>query len=484
MTKRSLALLLTFLPAFLWAQTATVAGKFPYQGKVPYSISHMSNQIIVIDEWGKVRDTSNNEGFFQQKIELTKNELLSFKRVEGVLIYLRPGDSLWLEMISVRNVQFGGTAGRENSLLWALENGNYDVPRDKSAYFNEYSSAADSLHELRQKLIAEYEASGGADPDFVSLFSAKGEARFIRDKISIREQQLKTNMSDETSEKVSRQLRSLTFLDELRAKEYLEALEELFELEVLELMGYDFAQDQKNNNGDKKYPPDFHAIYQQHWQERLQGHPALKSHFEATRLMQIIFYCQSAAQMTKASEALALLERDFQYPTLHKVLSQEMAKKKVMYHLQKLPNMDLKNQDGQKLELEPSSTQTDVYVFWDAQDTLHRKFYSDFQITMAIMPEPKKRYIWVQMGPANDVWRRVIDQVAMNKVVKHVFLENQAQVQALKPYLVDGQKPISFHVDEYGQITQIRQEQSRLAIGAADNMIRVGNRFYMLYDRE
>ncbi len=507
MTKRSLALLFALLPAYLWAQTAIVAGKFPYQSKVPYQISHISNQLTLMDEWGVTKDTSDKEGLFQQKIELKEAELLSFKRGEGFQIYVKPGDSLWVEMVSIRNLTFGGTLGPENTLLRAFDNGTYEVSRDLQTYFGEYSAAADSMHLLRQKMIQEYEASAGADPDFVKLCYAKDDARFIKDKVRIREQQLKSGASNELAEKVARQLKTLTFWDELRAIEYLEALHDLLEMEALGLMGYDFTNVERNKDGTEAYPLGFSNIYTQHWQERMRDYPQLMRHFEATDLMQTVYACNSMARLPLAQQALARLERDFEYPTLLKMLRKEVAKKQVIYTLRKLPALDLKEEDGKILNLEPSTTQTDVYVFWDARDTLQRRYYSSFQALMMVRPEPDKRYIWVQMGLAEEDWLKaingkptlmglpqdkesrenwlkVMETVPANKKVKHVVLDNPAQMQALKPYLIDNQLPASVYLDSNGQISNIRYELDRLVSGSDPETVMVGNRIYYLYRRE
>jgi hypothetical protein len=278
-------------------------------------------------------------------------------------------------------------------------------------------------------------------------------------------------------------------------------------MEVLELMGYDFTNVARNKDGTETYPPDFSTIYTQHWQERLRDYPQLMRHFEATDLMQRVYSCNSVAQLPSAQQALERLEKDFEYPTLFKMLHLEVAKKQIIYTLRKLPALDLKERDGQTLNLEPSAKQTDVYVFWDARDTLQRRYYSSFQALMMVRPEPDKRYIWVQMGLADEVWLKAIDSKPMlrgmpqdrenkenwlkfiemvpaNKKVKHVVLDNPAQMQALKPYLIDNQLPASVHLNSNGEINNIRHELDRFVSSSDPETVMVGNRIYYLYQRE
>lgn len=61
MSKR-LLLLGCLLNSLLYAQPATIAGKFPYQRDVSYTAMMVSNQITFIEEWGKVAGTSDTSG--------------------------------------------------------------------------------------------------------------------------------------------------------------------------------------------------------------------------------------------------------------------------------------------------------------------------------------------------------------------------------------------------------------------------------------
>ncbi|MBK9492647.1 MAG: hypothetical protein IPO07_30635 [Haliscomenobacter sp.] len=72
--------MIVLLSSILQAQNTIVAGKFPYQRNVPFSVEFISNQIILIDEWGKIADTSDANGHFKVSLQLDKPCIIRFSQ--------------------------------------------------------------------------------------------------------------------------------------------------------------------------------------------------------------------------------------------------------------------------------------------------------------------------------------------------------------------------------------------------------------------
>lgn len=462
---RNLILLLVLIPtAFLCAQRTVIAGKFPYQRDVPFSVAFISNQVVLIDEWGKVADTSDAQGHFHMVLKVDKPSIIRFTQRESIELYIRPGDSLWIEMINGRNVSFGGTVGRENNLLFSLN--RPFIPIETHENPQEYSALIDTLYQKQRQSLKAYQAER-ADEGFVSLFTAKAQAQFLDDKIKVLQFMQKEAWEGELKERVERQIHNLPLVDEVRAEGYIRALNDLFTLEVKQITGTDWTTNEPNSAALYS-----HDVFRRHWQERLAGLPKLKQYFEIEEWVQSIQFCNKLENLPLAATALERIKQVKDYPALHQEMELAYRKKVILLKMKKLPAMSWQTASGQAVELNPNPDQRTLLVFWDANNAESVEAYRQFQEKTSI-PFPgrlqdsvlnamnPKKIIWVQVGGDLSKWKQVIDEVPAVYQTEHYLMK---EIGALQPYLYEDKLPVAFTLKADQTIESITNRPSAIDV--------------------
>lgn len=444
MIKNFILLLALFTTGPLCAQRTVIAGKFPYQRDVPFSVAFISNQVILIDEWGKVVNTSNAQGLFHLELKVDKPSIIRFTQRENVELYIRPGDSLWIEMINGRSVTFGGTVGRENNLLFSLN--RPFIPIETQENPQEYSALVDTLYQKQRQSLKAYQVEQ-ADEGFVSLFTAKAQAQFLEDKIRILEFMQKEDWEGELKDRVERQIRNLPLVDEVRSEVYIRALNDLFILEVKQIMGTDWTTNEPNSAAGYSQ-----EVFRRHWQERLAELPKLRQYFEIEEWVQTIQFCNKLENLPLAAAALERIKQVKDYPGLVQEMELAYRKKVILLKMKKLPSMAWQTANGQAVELDPNSDQRALVVFWDANQVESVAAYRQFQekittpfpgrlqdsVLNAINP---KKIIWVQVGGDLSKWKQVIEEVPVIYHTEHYLMK---EIGALQPYLYEDKLPVAF----------------------------------------
>lgn len=449
--------LIVLLSSTLQAQNTIVAGKFPYQRNVPFSVEFISNQIILIDEWGKIADTSDANGHFKVSLQLDKPCIIRFSQKDFIELYLRPGDSLWVEMINSRNVSFGGTAARENTLLMQVHNRPF-IPLETADDPSLFSQMVDTLYLAQMQALTLYEADQ-PNADFVPLYLAKVYDRYLNDKIKTYNTLLKEGLEGSLMDRVSRQIRSVSLVDEIRSEAYINTLHTLFTMETLKIMGQEF---EPQEFGQQTYPIGYAEVFQGHVKDRLSAYPQLKQYFELQEIVYQIQMIKSVEQLADAASGLARLKQEQGYASLSKLMQQTYRKKEIIYQLGKLPAANWETPEGQKFQLSASADQQTLVVFWDANVPESVAALNYFQSENPIKPLGTMRYIWVQCGGDKERWKRKIAEIPNTYSVQHVMLENRGDLAALKPYFFRPELPISFTLSQDLMIKSIGSKPSAL----------------------
>ncbi|WP_421800225.1 hypothetical protein [Haliscomenobacter sp.] len=445
---KNFTLVLILLPTvFLGAQRTVIAGKFPYQRDVSFSAAFISNQVVLIDEWGKVTKTSDAQGLFHLELKVDKPSIIRFTQRESIELYIRPGDSLWIEMINGRNVTFGGTAGRENNLLFSLN--RPFIPIETQENPQEYSALIDTLYQKQRQSLKTYQAEQ-SDEGFVSLFTVKAQAQFLEDKIKILQFMQKEAWEGALKDRVERQIHNLPLVDEVRSEEYIRALNELFTLEVKQITGTDWSTNDPNSAvGYSK------EVFHRHWQERLAGLPKLKQYFEIEEWIQNIQFCSKLENLPQAAADLEQIKQVKDYPVLVKEMESIYRQKVIVLKMKKLPAMTWQTASGQTVELDPSSDQRTLVVFWDANQAESVEAYRKFQektiirfpgsmqdsLISSVTP---RKLIWIQVGGDLAKWKEVINTLPNTYSAEHYAIKKPEDIAALKPYLYEDKLPVAF----------------------------------------
>ncbi len=465
MIKNFILLLALFTTGLLCAQRTVIAGKFPYQRDVPFSVAVISNQVVLMDEWGKVADTSNAQGLFHLELKVDKPSIIRFTQRENVELYIRPGDSLWVEMINGRNVNFGGTAGRENNLLFSLN--RPFIPIETQENPQEYSMLIDTLYQKQRQSLKTYQAEQ-VDEGFVSLFTAKAQAQFLEDKIKVLEFMQKEAWEGALKDRVERQIRNLPLVDEVRAENYINALHRLLTLEVQQIMGVDWSANERN--AEIAYPAGYQDVFRRHWQERLAELPKLKQYFEIEEWVADIQFCNKLENLPLAARALERIKQVKDYPALHQEMELAYRKKVILLKMKKLPAMAWQTASGQAVEMNPSSDQRTLVVFWDANKAESVATYRKFQEKTSIQylgglqdsvlnTINRQKIIWVQVGADLSKWKQAIEEIPAIYQTEHYLMK---EIGTLQPYLYEDKLPVAFTLKADQTIESITNRPSAI----------------------
>lgn len=462
---KNFILLLVLLPmGSLCAQRTVIAGKFPYQRDVPFSAAFTSNQVVLIDEWGKVADTSDSQGVFHMVLKVDEPSIIRFTQRESIELYIRPGDSLWIEMINGRNVTFGGTAGRENNLLFSLN--RPFVPIETQENPQEYSALIDTLYQKQRQSLKVYQAEQ-SDEGFLSLFTAKAQAQFLEDKIKILQFMQKEAWEGPLKDRVERQIHNLPLVDEVRTEAYIRALNDLFILEVKQIMGTDWTANDPNSAGGYSQ-----EVFRRHWQERLTGLPKLKQYFEIEERVQNIQFCSKLENLPQAAADLERIKQVKDYPVLVKEMESIYRQKVILLKMKKLPEMSWQTVNGQTVELNPNSDQRTLVVFWDANKAESVEAYREFQQKTSIQflgrlqdtvlnTINRQKIIWVQIGADLSKWKQVIEEVPVVYQTEHYLMK---EIGTLQPYLYSDKLPVAFTLKADQTIESITNRPSAIDV--------------------
>ncbi|AEE48051.1 hypothetical protein [Haliscomenobacter hydrossis] len=449
--------LIVLLSNTLQAQNTIVAGKFPYQRNVPFSVEFISNQIILIDEWGKIADTSDANGHFKVSLQLDKPSIIRFSQNDFIELYLRPGDSLWVEMINARNVSFAGTAAGENTLLMQVHNRPF-IPLETAEDPLLFSQMIDTFYSAQMQGLAHYEADQ-PNADFVPLYLAKVYDRYLNDKIKIYNTLVREGLEGNLMDRLSRQIRSVPLVDEIRAEAYINTLHTLFTMETLKIMGQEL---EPQEIGQHTYPIGYTEVFQGHVKERLSAYPQLKQYFELQEIVYQIQMIKNVEQLADAASGLARLKKEEGYVSLYKLMQQTYRKKEIIYQLGKLPTANWLTPEGQVFQLNTSADQQTLVVFWDVNVPESVAALKYFQRESPIKPLGTMRYIWVQCGGDKELWKRKIAEIPNTYSVQHCILEKPADLAALKPYFFRPELPISFTLSQDLTIKSMGNKPSAL----------------------
>lgn len=465
MIKHFILLLVLFPMGFLCAQRTVIAGKFPYQHDVSFSAAFISNQVVLIDEWGKVTKTSDAQGLFHLELKVDKPSIIRFTQRESIELYIRPGDSLWIEMINGRNVSFAGTAGRENNLLFSLN--RPFIPIETQENPQEYSALIDTLYQKQRKGLKAYQVEH-VDEGFVSFFTAKAQAQFLEDKIKILQFMQKEAWEGTLKDRVERQIRNLPLVDEVRVEAYINALHHLFTLEVQQIMGIDWSANERN--AEIAYPAGYQEVFRRHWQERLAELPKVKQYFELEEWVADIQFCNKVENLPQAATVLERIRQIKDYPALHHEMELAYRKKVVLLKMKKLPAMSWQTTNGQTVEMNPSSDQRTLVVFWDANKAESVEAYRNFQKKTSIQflgslqdsvlnTINRQKIIWVQVGADLSKWKQVIEEVPVIYQTEHYLMK---EIGALQPYLYEDKLPVAFTLKADQTIESISNRPSAI----------------------
>ena len=461
MSKR-LLLLGCLLNGLLYAQPVTIAGKFPYQRDVSYTAMMVSNQITFIEEWGKVEGTSDTSGHFRFLMDLTQPGIIRFGQRDKIELYLRPGDSLWIEMINARNISFGGSAARENTLLAQLEKRPF-IPHEILESPSAFSQLVDTLYNEQMQRLAIYEADH-PDQGFVSLYLAKVYERYLSDKIKVYNALSAEGLEGDLLDRVRRQIRVVPLVDETRSAMYITTLNDLFRMETLNIMGQEEPPIPNDGNPDS-YPEGYTEVFQGHLKARLERYPKLQQYFELLNLARAIQHIPNLDRLTEAAASLERISKAEDYAPLAKLMQLEYRKKEIQYKLGKLPESTWKTPNNQDFQLLPSPDQRTLVVFWDAnapgnvealkefQLPKELQFVQNMQPTLSKVYRDSLRFIWVQLGGPMEVWQRTIAEVSNTYAVQHCYTNDPAAIAALRPYFFQEELPMAFKLDGDLKIT-------------------------------
>lgn len=468
---RNLLLVLGLLSySFLAAQKVKIAGKFPYQRDVPFSIQTIDVPSFYLESKTLCSDTSDARGNFSVAFDLDKPRILKFERQTAgeVEIYLRPGDSLWVEMINPSNMQFGGTAARENKLLSELEKFPNSLG-EQEMYALLTSNTIDSLYHQHIELLRGYEADHGA-ADFAQFYLAKLQGSYLNIKLKLVKELEQTGQEGALLDQIRRQIRAIDVLDETRSFQYLQTLNELFIKETFDILGQETPSEFEIIRGH--YPEGFLELLQSHIQERIAGRPNLMRYFKIQELVGQIQSIKSVAQLSAGAKALEQLKARAGISDLVRQLEFLFRKKEIIYRLEKLPDLNFETINDTPYQLASSQGQRTMLVLWNALDSLNVEAYRGFQLKKeeriifnsfgnANEPEEPVRLIWVQCGGSKEQWKKIIDQVPNVRQVLHLYLSDQPSLTSLKPYFFREQLPIVFHLLENLEISWLSARLSK-----------------------
>lgn len=490
MHRITLFLFLLFPGVWGNAQRTVIAGKFPYQRNVPFSAEQISNQIILVDEWGKIADTSDASGSFHTVIDLKAPGFVRFTQRENVELYLRPGDSLWVEMINGRNMKFSGSAGPENELLHKLQ--RPFIPLEIQENPEVYSALVDTFFQNEKMRLEQYQQAGSVDEGFCLFYQALALGQFLEDKIRILKFMEQQAWEGALKDRIERQIHNSPFLDEVRPLAYTNTLHSLLHLEVLQILGQDWSSQSSGFNLDE--PIGYSEVFQRHWEERLAGYPRLKKYFQLEKWIAEIQGCYSAQALPNAAKQLEQIKMAVEYPALIKEMEHVYRKKVIQFQIGKLPPLLLENTDGTPFEFNAPLDQKTMVVFWDADDMESNAAYQRFQeksdpqfprfLADSLQNAAQhKSFIWIQLGGDVTTWKQAITKIPATYPVQHFRLREKNDLQTIQAFLYEDKPLVAYSLKPDLSIESISNYPSALE-PLAWNIERVGGRIIWRQRRE
>ncbi len=216
-------LLLSLCCSFLLGQSAQITGRFLYSTKESFTYGIYDNPLMQSSFPVQAALESDSQGYFNLNVSLDQPEILHLKWGQDVYrFYIRPGDSLDLQILNRFNVQFAGTAALENTSLFA---GEFHQPFYAGDPLEESLLALDTLATKRRTVLAAYQQEAQTiDPDFVQYFTAEMIGHRFDQLNRVYHTHIKQQPENPILAIASNELLNLEAINETRSRAYLNAI--------------------------------------------------------------------------------------------------------------------------------------------------------------------------------------------------------------------------------------------------------------------
>lgn len=208
---------------FLIGQSSTITGRFLYSAQESFTYGIYDNPLMQASFPVQASVESDSQGYFELHIDLAKPEILHLQWGQDTYrCYIRPGDSLDLQILNRFNVQFAGTAALENTSLFA---GEFHQSFYAGDPLEESLLALDTLAAKRRTVLAAYQQEAqNIDPDFVQYFTAEMIGHRFDQLNRVYYTHIKQQPENPILAIASNELLSLKAINETRSKAYLNAV--------------------------------------------------------------------------------------------------------------------------------------------------------------------------------------------------------------------------------------------------------------------
>lgn len=221
--RTAITLFLSLSSFLLIGQSAEITGRFLYSAQESFTYGIYDNPLMQATFPVEAAVESDSQGYFKLRIDLAKAEILHLQWGQDTYrCYIRPGDSLDLQILNRFNVQFAGTAALENTSLFA---GAFQQSFYAGDPLEESLLALDTLAAKRRRVLADYQKEAQTiDTNFVQFFTAEMIGHRFDQLNRVYHAHIKQQPENPILAIASNELSHLEAINETRSKAYLNAV--------------------------------------------------------------------------------------------------------------------------------------------------------------------------------------------------------------------------------------------------------------------
>lgn len=418
-------LILFFCSFLLIGQTATITGRFLYSGQESFAYGIYDNPLMQASFPIIGEEESDSNGYFSIKISIDKPEILHLKWAQDTYrCYIRPGDSLDMQILNRFNVQFAGTGAPENTTLFA---GEFQQSFYAGDPLEEGLLALDTLAAKRRAVLAVYEQEAKmVDLDFVQYFNAEMIGHRFDRLNRVYHSHIKQQPENPILAIASNELMSLEALNEVRSRAYLNAVINYIEKQLERALALGEVPSE-----------DLSAQWQmrREWaNEWTADHPQLRQGVSFIQLLMQLWRVEGEQALEGVNQEWTALKGDWPDSKLHPLVATLYEEKQGELKLLSLKDLNFQNSLGQGGRLSEHGIYPKVVLLFSSSSPDYQDQLSFF--TSIFSPALKKgQLLVINLEPESVKVEKSAPTLKDN--VDYVFLTKEAAATFLLDYPSD-----------------------------------------------
>lgn len=362
-------LLLSLCSFFLIGQSAQITGRFLYSAQESFTYGIYDNPLMQATFPVQAAVESDSQGYFKLRIDLTKAEILHLQWGQDTYrCYIRPGDSLDLQILNRFNVQFAGTAALENTSLFA---GEFHQSFYAGDPLEESLLALDTLAAKRRRVLADYQKEAqSVDADFVDYFTAEMIGHRFDQLNRAYHAHIKQQPENPILAIASNELQRLEAINETRSRAYLNAVFSYSEnqLDRSLAMGEVSRQDTLGQWRMRR-----------RWSEEWTlGHPQLRKEVAFIHLYLQLWRMEGRRDLEAVKQEWKVLKKNWPTSPLHALITKLYDEKTMELKLLDIKDLRIQDTLGETSLLSEHGTYPKVVLLISSKDSTYEDQLSFF----------------------------------------------------------------------------------------------------------